>query len=765
MERAVGWNGSVRKNASARVLLGLALVILSGVTLAGATTYYVDANCQRDGNGLALACASTTGGSGPKRTIDAGVALLSSPGDTLRIRGVHPAHDGETADFDGRYFGDQFLVSGKLGTSAAPITIMPYNYSGAGTGERTYIDGTTLPGSGWTQCTNCSSGTCAGVPGTCGDVWYATGSGLASKVIGAQKMDGTPTYRVSSPADLTNSHQGYAGTPPEIDSYSGQTSGTPILVRWGQGAYAPFGASNPKPYVFYDNNGYGFYITNSNYLTVQGFTFRCHRRSAIALTDDSGPTSNVSILDNRFLYHVDVSGNGSDYGVVLYRSVSAIIRNNEFGWTGSEGIHSQANHGASLLTVSGNWFHDSGDPNVLGPQVLGTPAAGILANDTTFGNYAGSVFENNLIINMPSGKGLILENISSNWIVRNNVWKNIARSCIKLDANLGAVSNNQIYNNLFLDCGTNAGATTAPGIEAFVNSGQPLQNNVIYNNTFSSSRDGAIYLNNAGGTISGNLIRNNIMYDSGSRNLVNWSSTDASNIFENNLVYSATLPSGSTLVTWRGSHSSGGPNYTCSQIGSIASSNKCSDPRFKAPVDNDFHLTGTSPAINAGTIASMPVGRSASINNTLAGAHGLPTYADNVPITNSVWDIGASEYLGASAPTATLTLSDPSPTAAGTVTVTLVTSVPIVDVPGLLSFLESDGTSTTISLSGGIPGSLFTGFLVVNTSVADGVGSFSLPINALVDSSGNRGNSIVIGRETTIDKTAPSSPQNLRLGP
>src|SRR6266581_1731680 len=770
METAVGKTGPVWRNASSRVLLSLGMVILSSAATARAAVYFVDGNCPQDGNGLALSCASTTGGVGPKKTIDGGIALLSLPGDLLSIRGSHKLHDGETADFDGRYFSDTFSISGKQGSSAATIVVQPYNYSPLGTGESVYIDGTTVPSSGWSQCKDCSAGVCAGVPGTCGETWYATDSGLASKVLGAQKADGSPTYRVTSVSSLTNSHQGYRGTVPEIDSYSPQVAGATILVRWGPGTSAPLGSANPKPYVFYNNNGVGFWITNSSYITIQGFTFRCHKSASILMSDGSGPVNNISVLDNHILYNIAATGTGPDYGVALYRVVSAAIRNNEIGWTGSEGIHSQANHSGSALSVSGNWLHDLGDQNVLGTAASGTPSGAIFGDDGGFGDYSGSVFENNLITDLQGGsgtdigRGLILENSSSNWIIRNNIWSRTAATCLKLDA-VGAgtahVDNNQIYNNLFLNCGTKANGTTSPGILAVTSSGKTLQNNLIYNNTFSGALDASIVVQ-TGGTISNNLMRNNIMYDAGGKKLVDWSSGSSSDVFENNVVYSGTLPSGSTLVTWTGAHVSGGPSYACAGITNVASSNKCSPPAFMIGSD-EYHIQGSSPARDAGTSAGMPVGRLTSINNTLAVSHQLPSYADNQLMRGSSWDAGATEYVGSLAPTATLSLSDPSPTAAGNVTVTLSTSVAVISVPGPLSFLESDGTSTAINLSGSVPGSTFTGIFVVDSSVADGQGTFSLPAGSLVDSSNNKGNTIVSGGLTTIDKTPPSAPQNLRL--
>jgi len=128
------------------------------------------------------------------------------------------------------------------------------------------------------------------------------------------------------------------------------------------------------------------------------------------------------------------------------------------------------------------------------------------------------------------------------------------------------------------------------------------------------------------------------------------------------------------------------------------------------------------------------------------------------------WDIGAAES-AAGAVTGSISLSDPSPTAAGSVTVTLVTSAQVVQLPGPISFVASNGSVRSIVLIGTVPGTIFNGTLLVDSTVQDGVGTFALPLGNLVDGSGNSGNTIVSGSQTLIDETAPLRPSNLRLGP
>ncbi|RLE06616.1 hypothetical protein DRJ00_09465, partial [Candidatus Aerophobetes bacterium] len=69
--------------------------------------------------------------------------------------------------------------------------------------------------------------------------------------------------------------------------------------------------------------------------------------------------------------------------------------------------------------------------------------------------------------------------------------------------------------------------------------------------------------------------------------------------------------------------------------------------------------------------------------------------------------------------------------------------------------------TTSIILNGKVPGDTFTGTFKVDSSVADGQGSFSFASGALVDQAGNSGNEITSGSTVVIDKTPPPPPTNL----
>jgi hypothetical protein len=473
------------------------------------------------------------------------------------------------------------------------------------------------------------------------------------------------------------------------------------------------------------------------------------------------------VKDNRVFYAMDVKQNGSDYGMAIYGSTGVTIQDNEIAYTGSEGIHTDPLSTGSVLAITGNYIHHLGDQRVLGPGTIGTPSGMILAYNGTYGNYVGSVVSGNLITYIknggPSGsvgRGIILEGTSNGWTLKDNIFYQIDGECLKLDASQVSVSNNTIVNNLFMQCGLQGGSVQGNGAGIFVPvvSGKSASNNLIYNNAFVNNNGGAVGLS-CGGTCTGNEFRNNIMFDSASRKLMDWAS---SGIFQRNIVFSNTT---STVVSFNGG------SWNCSSLIATADIDRdgsgndfvrCVDPLFVSVSAKNIHLASGSPAIDAGTTIGLPPVRSASINNVLAGTHGFPSYADSVPLSGLAWDIGAVEMPTGSV-SGSIVLSDPSPTAAGSVTVTLTTSVMVVQLPSLLTFVASDSSTHPIILNGSVPGAVFTGTFLVNSTVPDGLGTFVLPAGSLVDSSGKSGNSIVTGSQTLIDKTAPLAPSGLRV--
>ena len=199
----------------------------------------------------------------------------------------------------------------------------------------------------------------------------------------------------------------------------------------------------------------------------------------------------------------------------------------------------------------------------------------------------------------------------------------------------------------------------------------------------------------------------------------------------------------------------GTTNYNCSQVSGYQSGNKCGATTFVrvtgAVKDWDLHLVATDTV------------------NKDAGTTGAADDIDKTTRTPPI-DIGADE-IGSSV-TATLVLTASGQQApssggtyllkAGTYAVTLTSSVNVVSVPNSLVFTDSAGGLVAVVLSGGVPGSVFSGTMTVGSSVAEGNGGFSLAAAALNDGLGNTGNQITSGRTALVDRTPPAAPTGLR---
>ena len=294
-------------------------------------------------------------------------------------------------------------------------------------------------------------------------------------------------------------------------------------------------------------------------------------------------------------------------------------------------------------------------------------------------------------------------------------------------------------------------------------SGLVIQNNTVYDSTY------PMIISGAGGTPTF-TIRDNLVIrgerPGGGHSPELWidSSAGSSNVQYNNI--NTDGMSGNII-------DSAGTQYACGSMatfnnGGSRQSNICLSVSFKtvsgAKDQVDLHLNGIQASIDAGCGKSGASHVCPSTANITADD--IDTQQRYVGLGP---DIGADEYGSpVTGPSATLSLAPAPPQhngqtllKPGTWTVTLVTSAPVVSVPVGLSFIDASSATVAVSLSGSVPGSNFVGTLVVDSGVADGAGSFSLPANALVDALGNKGNAISSGSTATIDKSAPRAPSNL----
>jgi hypothetical protein len=699
----------------------LLLVIPAGIASAG--TYYVDGGCTSNGNGGTSGCASSSGGPGAFNSLQVGLNALSSPGDILNIAGAHDT-------FDGTYSADRFTISGKSGSSSSPIIIQRLGYPSST--ASVYIESTVPPGS-WTKCT---STTCSGAPSV-NETWFTTKTSDGSnRIYWARKPDGSITPRKASLADLTSQYDGY--------SCEGCST---LYVRWGTSLPA-------KANVNYASNGNGFVMDNVSNITIRGLTFRDTIRSSLEI---HYPNTNITIDDNKFFY-VNDSANGSGRPLVADSSVNITITNNEFAWSSSEPLHitEQAN-GHVSGRIAGNWIHDIGDRQVLGPGTAGTPNCTTFTSDaplatSTIGDFSNLIVDGNIFDKCFDSTAILLESHCDGITFSNNIIRGVPLAFKWSPDNGGTsnhTSNHRIYNNMIY--GLVSGAHNGAGDCFLLTGTSDIKNNVVWNNTCANILNLGVE-SQAGANISGNQFYNGIFVKGGGGSVI---SAAQATTFKSNLV-------------WNGSISGGFGSIAGSTVSCGSNGNICADPKFVNSAGGDFHLTALSPAKDVALNTGIPSGRTADICNALPRSQ--VSYDDCQALTGS-WDIGADEYGAPATITATLSIGNLTSqyVPGGTYTLLLNASAPVISIPGPITLTEADASTVQVSLSGTIPGTVFTGTLSVTSSVAEGPALFSLPAGSLTSSTG-QGNTItsvngILGASIIVDRTPPASPVGLRLGP
>jgi len=653
-----------------RLPILLALFLLAAP--AWAATKYIDSGCTNNGDGSAIDCASSGGGVGPWKTLQNVTWACSN---TYKVRGVHATHGSNHAagTTDGRYTtNDQISINIACASgTAAILEANGWTASGAATEEAVYIDGTDDPASfsgTWTACSG-SAGSCnapcAGLSASfaCNTVWYVNPGGSMDLALYAQKPDGSMTPRMST----------IGGIAAQYDSYSDEGGVNNLFVRWGAtgSGTAPYESGNPKPYVVFNNNGFGIVLNSSSWLTIRGLWIRVTSRYHISL--DSA--SNITIRDNHLWYGASkIASSGSDYGVASNGSANNVtIDHNDMAYLGSEGIHTQAVlSGATVFTITDNYIHDSADVSVMGPRALGSPS-GMILGDHGGGsgndNYTGSVVRGNFIARMGTGSftghGIILENASSNWVISDNVMDHIYDSCFRLESTGGNVNSNILFNNILSDCDYGGGGDGA-AIRFRLSGANNLDGTQIYNNTIYAPTGNAINSDCSGGVArcSNTKIVNNILRQTNSSRAVDLDMTGTTTFTNNSASNTGTdpvirIPVAGTPTTYTCANLNAGCSGNCS--GSI-----CNDPLFANLGSKDYHIQTSSPAKDAGTATGLPSGKTTDINNTITSAHSFPSYADNQAKAGSSWDIGADEYAAGSASNLTISKTDtPDPVVAG----------------------------------------------------------------------------------------------------
>lgn len=457
-----------------------------------------------------------------------------------------------------------------------------------------------------------------------------------------------------------------ANVSPEIDHYRDPANNV-LYVRWGTGSQAPGTAK--RPYVSYTGAGTGFtYKKQADWVKIQGFDFRCHRHAAIYSDGDQDAIDRGDLfaLDNRVFFNSDTGG--SDYGMVFYRANRATISGNEIAYTNSEGVHcnSYLTGTASVIKIQNNHIHDQGNQAVMGTAMTAGTPVGITCNPAedsgaTRGNMTGSEISGNLIVDIKarpdqsSTYGIRMEHcvegvkVHDNYLLRagNNQGftidaspqGNCAGTCQCKNA---SSSGQEWYNNFIVDQGRECAQVFT---YADVNTTNTISTLSYYNNScINPGLNGGIVSGTFSGAFSNNTIRNNLFLSGSSLKAINIAAPGSGS---GNTLSNAAMETGNaTPVTWLGT------GYNCASVASGCSGN-CSNSLCSSSAGylalvsaSDYHLTTSSPAKDAGTSTGMPSGRTTDICNSLASAHGLPSYNDCQAASGTV-DIGADEFTGA----------------------------------------------------------------------------------------------------------------------
>jgi len=365
-------------------------------------------------------------------------------------------------------------------------------------------------------------------------------------------------------------------------------AGDLVIVRAGHyaGLYLTTSGTATDPITFRGDPGAivdtrnpttpdGINLEGASYVVIESFTVTGVPRAGIR-----------AVLN----HHVTIRGNTGDlngrWGILTGFSDDLLIENNTMS-------RSQAEHGI--------YVGNSGDRPVIRRNVVwGNNANGIHMNgDLSQGGdgiISGAIVEGNIIHDngVAGGSGINCDGVQSS-IIRNNL----------------------LYNN------------HASGISLYqIDGGQPARNNQVLNNTIVMASDArwALNIQNAS---TGNVVRNNILYNQQSfRGSIAISADSLSGfVSDTNVVMDRFSTDGGdtrvTLAAWR----SATGQDTHSIIATPAT-------LFANFAGNDYHLSATSPARDAG-------GTLANVTDDLEGAP-RPQ--------GSAFDIGAYEFPAATAP-------------------------------------------------------------------------------------------------------------------
>lgn len=351
-------------------------------------------------------------------------------------------------------------------------------------------------------------------------------------------------------------------------------------------------------------------MTNVNYLIFQGFDIRnVISNSSRLFTAGIGIEGKCDHLEIR-LNHIHNISNGSygANGVGVYGTAAPvgitnlIIDGNEIDHLtlgSSEALTLNGN--VQYWTVSNNIVHDA---NNIGIDAIGFEATAPTGYDQARnGKICGNLVYNNSDNNNPfypkndnSADGIYVDGgtsivIDSNIVHHNNIGIEVASEHRGKTSSYVIVRNNLIYQN------------TGPGISLggyskTVGSTDHCTtlNNTLYNNDTMKTGSGEIQLQYFPGTVSGNLLENNIVF-ANSQNLLISSPFSGTAV---KLDYNVYYTPGGASPEWQWNNQSYSSLASFRKACGSDASSFFADPQFVNPLGSIFYLQQISPALNSG---------------------------------------------------------------------------------------------------------------------------------------------------------------------
>ncbi|MFI5381191.1 MAG: right-handed parallel beta-helix repeat-containing protein [Tepidisphaerales bacterium] len=294
---------------------------------------------------------------------------------------------------------------------------------------------------------------------------------------------------------------------------------------------------------------------------------------------DLEPGCDYVVIENFTVNNA--SGTITRAGIRVTGSDNVIVRNNTTDNNGTWGIFTSH---ANYVDIENNIASHSHTQH--GIYVSNASVGPIVRGNTVFGNYAAGIHMNGDL--SQGGNGLITGAlVENNTIYDNGVGGGSGINCDGVQDS--RFQNNLLYNN------------HASGISLYqIDAADGAKNNVVVNNTIIMASDGRWAINiNSGST--GNTVYNNILYNYHSFHGAISITADSLPGFTSdyNAVISRFTPDDGntelTLAQWQA--------QTGQDLHSIIATPA---QLFVNPATNDYHLSPTSPAINAGTSLPSP---------------------------------------------------------------------------------------------------------------------------------------------------------------